>query len=237
MTPPPPGTCLSGVGRGGGGPGEGGRGSRGDGSPPTAGMNIKASPCPPPPLTHPAPPLAPMHLDHFERRRQRSSTDTNLRWTASHLWHPCVRYIHTTYSQMVCLWETQRWKWRRPCMLMACRQGQNRDTLTGGLPFWPGCHGLVWLADPPLPALPKNANGARPSAGGSTQPRPGAVVPNWRFFDTWVWPSSCTAWALHGHCVHTAHAEAGILTQVIRLVVTVLFPRNPFQKNEQSKNI
>ena len=37
------------------------------------------------------------------------------------------------------------------------------------------------------------------------------------------------------HCVHTAHAEAGILTQVIRLVVTVLFPRNPFQKNEQSK--
>ena len=39
------------------------------------------------------------------------------------------------------------------------------------------------------------------------------------------------------HCVHTAHAEAGILTQVTRLVVTVLFPRNPFQKNEQSKNI
>ena len=49
--------------------------------------------------------------------------------------------------------------------------------------------------------------------------------------------SSCTAWALRGHCVHIAHAEAGILTQVIRLVVTVLFPRNPFQKNEQSKNI
>ena len=43
--------------------------------------------------------------------------------------------------------------------------------------------------------------------------------------------------ALLGHCVHTAHAEAGILTQVIQLVVTVLFPRNPFQKNEQSKNI
>ena len=39
------------------------------------------------------------------------------------------------------------------------------------------------------------------------------------------------------HCVHTAHIEAGILTQVIRLVATVLFPRNPFQKNEQSKNI
>ena len=39
------------------------------------------------------------------------------------------------------------------------------------------------------------------------------------------------------HCVHTAHAEAGIFTQVIRLVVTVLFPRNPFQKNEESKNI
>ena len=39
------------------------------------------------------------------------------------------------------------------------------------------------------------------------------------------------------HCVHTAHAEVGILTQVIRLVVTILFPRNPFQKNEQSKNI
>ena len=43
--------------------------------------------------------------------------------------------------------------------------------------------------------------------------------------------------ALRGHCVHTAHAEAGILTQVIRSVVTVLFPRNPFQKNGQSKNI
>ena len=43
--------------------------------------------------------------------------------------------------------------------------------------------------------------------------------------------------ALRAHCVHTAHAEAGILTQVIWLVVTVLFPRNPFQKNEQSKNI
>ena len=43
--------------------------------------------------------------------------------------------------------------------------------------------------------------------------------------------------ALRVHCVHTAHAEAGILTQVIRLVVTVLFPPNPFQKNEQSKNI
>ena len=39
------------------------------------------------------------------------------------------------------------------------------------------------------------------------------------------------------HCVGTACAEAGILTQVIRLVVTVLFPRNPFQKNEQSKNV
>ena len=49
--------------------------------------------------------------------------------------------------------------------------------------------------------------------------------------------SSCTVWALRGHCMHTAHADAGILTQVIRLVVTVLFPRNPFQKNEQSKNI
>ena len=43
--------------------------------------------------------------------------------------------------------------------------------------------------------------------------------------------------ALRGHCVHTAHAEAGILTQVTRLVVTALFPRNPFRKNEQSKNI
>ena len=43
--------------------------------------------------------------------------------------------------------------------------------------------------------------------------------------------------ALCGHCVHTAHTEAGILTQVTRLVVTVLFPLNPFQKNEQSKNI
>ena len=43
--------------------------------------------------------------------------------------------------------------------------------------------------------------------------------------------------ALRGHCLGTAHAEAGILTQVIRLVVTVLFRRNPFQKNEQSKNI
>ena len=42
---------------------------------------------------------------------------------------------------------------------------------------------------------------------------------------------------LRAHCMHTAHAEAGILTKVIRLVVTVLFPRNPFQKNEQSKNI
>ena len=49
--------------------------------------------------------------------------------------------------------------------------------------------------------------------------------------------SSCTACALRGHCMRTAHAEAGILTKVIRLVVTVLFPRNPFQKNEQSKNI
>ena len=39
------------------------------------------------------------------------------------------------------------------------------------------------------------------------------------------------------HCVGTAHAKAGVLTQVIQLVVTVLFPRNPFQKNEQSKNI
>ena len=48
------------------------------------------------------------------------------------------------------------------------------------------------------------------------------------------WGSSCTVCA---HCVRTAHVEAGILTQVIRLVVTVLFPRNPFQKNEQSKNI
>ena len=46
-----------------------------------------------------------------------------------------------------------------------------------------------------------------------------------------------TVWALRAHCLHTAHAEAGILTQVIRLVVTILFPRNPFQKNEQSKNI
>ena len=43
--------------------------------------------------------------------------------------------------------------------------------------------------------------------------------------------------ALCAHCVHTTHAEAGILTQVIQLVVTVSFPRNPFQKNEQSKNI
>ena len=43
--------------------------------------------------------------------------------------------------------------------------------------------------------------------------------------------------ALRAHCVHTAHAEAGILTQAIRLVMTVLFPRNPFQKNEQSKNV
>ena len=43
--------------------------------------------------------------------------------------------------------------------------------------------------------------------------------------------------ALRAHCVHSAHAEAGILTQVIRLVVTILFPRNPFQKNEQFKNI
>ena len=43
--------------------------------------------------------------------------------------------------------------------------------------------------------------------------------------------------ALRAHCVHTAHAEARILTQVIRLVMTVLFPRNPFQKNEPSKNI
>ena len=51
------------------------------------------------------------------------------------------------------------------------------------------------------------------------------------------WGSSCTACALRGHCVHTAHAEAGILTQVILLVVTVLLPRNPFQKNEQSKII
>ena len=49
--------------------------------------------------------------------------------------------------------------------------------------------------------------------------------------------SSCTACALRGHCVHAAHTEAGMLTQVIRLVVAVLFPRNPFQKNEQSKNI
>ena len=39
------------------------------------------------------------------------------------------------------------------------------------------------------------------------------------------------------HCRHTAHAEAGILTRIIRLVVTVLFPWNPFQKNEPSKNI
>ena len=39
------------------------------------------------------------------------------------------------------------------------------------------------------------------------------------------------------HCVCTAHAEAELLTQVMRLVVTVLFPRNPFQKNEQSKDI
>ena len=41
--------------------------------------------------------------------------------------------------------------------------------------------------------------------------------------------------ALRAHCVHTAHAEAGILTQVIRLVVTVLFPRNPFQKMNNPK--
>ena len=39
------------------------------------------------------------------------------------------------------------------------------------------------------------------------------------------------------HCVHTTHAEAGILTQVIWLVVTVLFPQSPFQINEQSKII
>ena len=26
------------------------------------------------------------------------------------------------------------------------------------------------------------------------------------------WPNCCTACALRGHCVHTAHAEAGILT-------------------------
>ena len=28
-----------------------------------------------------------------------------------------------------------------------------------------------------------------------------------------LWPSCCTACALRGHCMHTAHAEAGILTQ------------------------
>ena len=33
--------------------------------------------------------------------------------------------------------------------------------------------------------------------------------------------------ALRAHCVHTAHAEAGILTEVIRVVVTILFPWNP----------
>ena len=44
--------------------------------------------------------------------------------------------------------------------------------------------------------------------------------------------------ALHAHCVRTACIlRTQRLTQVIRLVVTVLFPRNPFQKNEQSKNI
>ena len=43
------------------------------------------------------------------------------------------------------------------------------------------------------------------------------------------------ALALCAHCVHTAHAEAEILTQVIRLVVTALFPRNPFQKMNNPK--
>ena len=49
--------------------------------------------------------------------------------------------------------------------------------------------------------------------------------------------------ALRGHCVGTAcilrtqRLEAGILTQITLLVVTVIFPRNPFQPNEQSKNI
>ena len=37
-----------------------------------------------------------------------------------------------------------------------------------------------------------------------------------------VWVQSTKGKFLH--CVHTAHAEAGILTQVIRLVVTILFP-------------
>ena len=36
-------------GGGGGGPGEGGRWSKREGSPPLAGMKIKATPCPPPP--------------------------------------------------------------------------------------------------------------------------------------------------------------------------------------------
>ena len=40
-------------------------------------------------------------------------------------------------------------------------------------------------------------------------------------------------WGNFLHCVHSAHAEV----EVIRLVVTVLSPWNPFQKNEQSKNI
>ena len=53
-------------------------------------------------------------------------------------------------------------------------------------------------------------------------------------------PISCESKGKFLHCVGTACilcTQAGILTQVIRLVVTVLFPRNPFQKNEQSKNI
>ena len=50
-------------------------------------------------------------------------------------------------------------------------------------------------------------------------------------------PSIGQALALRAHCVGIVCAEAGILTKVIRLVVTVLFPRNPFQKNEQSENI
>ena len=49
--------------------------------------------------------------------------------------------------------------------------------------------------------------------------------------------SSGEVLALRAHCVHTAHTEVGILTQIIRLVVTILFPRNPLQKNEPSKNI
>ena len=47
-------------------------------------------------------------------------------------------------------------------------------------------------------------------------PPEGGGVQRWVTGGSWYLcfrPSSCTACALHAHCVHIAHTEAGILTQ------------------------